>query len=98
MSDLKSEAMIDCDAERSMGCATYSGMCVHLDPDNHRCTIWNERPRACRDFDCNQDYRLQIVLRHKNLIELATAKPVAHDAQARVPYVGESTPGEAAEK
>jgi len=26
--------------------------CVHLDPETLRCRIYENRPRACRDFDC----------------------------------------------
>jgi len=26
--------------------------CFHLDPDTLRCTIYDDRPAACRAFDC----------------------------------------------
>jgi hypothetical protein len=39
------------------------GVCVHLDPVNSRCRIWNERPRVCREYDCRRDDLLALVLR-----------------------------------
>ena len=26
--------------------------CVYLDISSGNCTIWKDRPKACRDFDC----------------------------------------------
>ncbi len=34
------------------------GACVHLGDDN-RCTIYEHRPSACRDFDCRGDDRIE---------------------------------------
>jgi len=50
------------------------GLCVHLDRANHRCTIWHERPAACRDFDCNRSRLLPVVLREgfSSLVQLVT--------------------------
>src|SRR3990172_7330454 len=31
--------------------------CYALDPHNHRCTIWEKRPIACRLFNCKTDKR-----------------------------------------
>ena len=39
------------------------GLCVHCDPETHRCDRWETRPRACREYNCNEDPLLQVVLR-----------------------------------
>jgi Fe-S-cluster containining protein len=35
-----------------------AGTCVYLDRNTRRCTIWNDRPSACRTFDCRTDDRI----------------------------------------
>jgi Fe-S-cluster containining protein len=40
-----------------------SGRCVYQHPDTRRCTQWARRPAACREYDCNIDPKLKIVLR-----------------------------------
>lgn len=117
-SDSDTGVVIDCEAGRRMGCATFccrlivrlgpgerdprdprdekscidkdpsSGLCVHLDPKTKRCAIWNERPTACREFDCNEDYRLQVVLKQgiSNLVQLSLASP-EEGPVVRVPYL-----------
>jgi len=30
------------------------GRCVHLDPETLRCQIYENRPQACRNFDCRK--------------------------------------------
>ncbi len=54
-----------------------SGYCIHLDRETSRCRIWDQRPKVCRDYDCNSDILLQIVLRDgfNSLITLVTATP-----------------------
>jgi hypothetical protein len=39
------------------------GCCVHLDRASHRCRVWGRRPRVCREYHCNGDFLLQVVLR-----------------------------------
>ncbi len=34
------------------------GTCVYFDRPTLRCTIWNDRPAACRTFDCRKDNRI----------------------------------------
>jgi Fe-S-cluster containining protein len=31
------------------------GFCLHLDRKTLTCSIWEERPRRCRQYDCRQD-------------------------------------------
>ena len=49
------------------------GLCVHLDRETHRCGIWETRPRICREYDCNDDYLLQVAVRAgvRNIVELS---------------------------
>lgn len=49
------------------------GLCVNMDPATWRCTKWEERPEACREYSCNEDFKLQIVLREgfNGIAELA---------------------------
>ncbi len=39
------------------------GLCVYCDPKTQRCTRWETRPSVCREYDCNTDPLLQVVLR-----------------------------------
>jgi len=50
-----------------------NGLCVHMDTENWLCKIWESRPEACREYTCNQDFKLQIVLREgfSGIIDLA---------------------------
>jgi Fe-S-cluster containining protein len=34
------------------------GMCVHANPETHRCDIYAQRPGVCRRYDCRQDKRI----------------------------------------
>jgi Fe-S-cluster containining protein len=34
------------------------GQCSHLDRKTHGCTIYQQRPAACRGFDCRGDSRI----------------------------------------
>ncbi len=49
------------------------GLCIHLDRDTHRCSIWETRPRICREYDCNYDHLLQAAIRFgvKNIAQLS---------------------------
>lgn len=67
-----------------------TGLCVHLEPASFRCRIWDQRPRVCRDFDCNQSELLPIVLREgfvslTQLVRSRPATPKATGEQPRIP-------------
>lgn len=49
------------------------GYCTYLDRENSQCKIWEHRPQACREFNCNEDHKLQFVLRYGeiNIVSLA---------------------------
>ena len=70
-----------------------TGLCVYLDPNTHRCRIWDQRPRVCREYDCNEDPKLQRVLRegYSSLTRLATASELPPSVgKRRVPVVSSS--------
>jgi len=52
------------------------GLCCYLDRDSYMCGIWEKRPQVCREYTCNDDDLLQIVLREgfKDLKTLALSK------------------------
>ena len=39
------------------------GYCIHIDKQTWRCGNWQNRPEVCREYSCNDDPLLQIVLR-----------------------------------
>jgi uncharacterized protein len=51
------------------------GYCVHIDRDSGRCNKWGKRSKTCREYHCNADFLLQVVLREGfvNIAELARA-------------------------
>jgi len=51
------------------------GLCVHLDRANYLCRIWAQRPKVCREYDCNGDELLQVALRQdfRTIVDLAKA-------------------------
>jgi len=98
--------LVDCDAGRRMGCASYccrlivrlrvgehdpgkpeqrdkhcldkdlrDGLCVYFERGSGRCSVWERRPRTCREYECNSDPLLQVVLRegYSSLVRLALA-------------------------
>jgi len=34
------------------------GECIFFDDKTKRCSIWHERPRACREYSCEYDERV----------------------------------------
>lgn len=65
-----------------------SGWCVHLDPTTQDCRVWSRRPRVCREYDCNMDPLLQIVLEHGfvDLTTLVKSRRATASPERRVPY------------
>jgi Fe-S-cluster containining protein len=51
------------------------GYCVHIERDSGFCNNWEKRPKVCREYECNSDFMLQVVLREGfvNIAELAKA-------------------------
>ncbi len=103
MDNCKKTRLVDCDAGRRMGCATFccrklvrlqpdemeptdgatppkgfvdkdsEGYCIYFDRNSGHCTNWERRPKVCREYECNSDFLLQVVLRKgfKNIADLA---------------------------
>ena len=71
-----------------------SGRCVHQDPDTGRCRIWTQRPLACRVYDCNKDWKLQVVLERgfTSLVGLLRAEKASTRTVHKVPYVKQMRP------
>jgi len=68
-----------------------SGRCVHWDEDNGLCRNWAKRTRVCREFDCNNDPLLQVVLRQgfTSLAQLVKAEArafIPRETYIAVPY------------
>ena len=51
------------------------GRCIHIDAQSGRCLNWEQRPKTCRVYNCNDDPLLQVVMRtgFNNIAELARA-------------------------
>ena len=71
-----------------------SGLCVHFDTESARCLAWEERPFVCREYDCNKEPLLQIVLRDgfTSLTALVQATPSSGGAARRIPYLQKVRP------
>ncbi|NYH91239.1 YkgJ family cysteine cluster protein [Actinopolymorpha rutila] len=35
-----------------------TGTCVHIDPENHGCSVYADRPGVCRGYSCANDQRI----------------------------------------
>jgi Fe-S-cluster containining protein len=57
-----------------------TGICVHLNRETWGCDIWETRPETCREYDCNSDFLLQIVLREgfTNIADVAKKAATAY--------------------
>jgi len=70
------------------------GYCASLDRENHLCRTWEKRSRACRSYDCNGDFLLQVAVRNQfrniaELVRLATTAYIPQDTYIQVPSGGE---------
>lgn len=81
--------------ERAPSCGGFvakdvDGYCIHLSRADHRCGIWAQRSRACRGYDCNGDFLLQVAVRNsfENIAQLVTMAVTAYipkEIYVRVP-------------
>lgn len=76
--------------ERTPSCGSFvakdaDGYCNHLNRDDHLCRVWHQRSRACRRYDCNNDFLLQVALRNSfdNIVELARLAATAYIPRER---------------
>jgi hypothetical protein len=68
------------------------GNCIHFDPHKQLCDIWHKRPRVCREYECNSDFLLQVVLRNGftsigKLALLASKSFIPLETYIRVPLL-----------
>ena len=56
------------------------GLCIHMDQTTLRCVNWENRPITCREYNCNDDFMLQVVLREgfTNIADLARKTAIAY--------------------
>jgi len=40
-----------------------NGRCIHQDLESGLCRIWERRPRVCREYECNSDPLMQVVVK-----------------------------------
>lgn len=71
-----------------------SGLCVNFDPATHRCRIWERRPRVCREYSCNPDPLLQVVLRVgfsslARLLRASAETKIPREAHRFIPHIDE---------
>jgi uncharacterized protein len=67
-----------------------SGRCIHQVADSGLCGIYERRPRVCRDYDCNHDRMLTVVLRDGCSSIVETSRKALNEtnpASPTVPYV-----------
>lgn len=67
-----------------------AGYCVHFDLDASLCRIWERRPEACREYDCNGDFLLQVALKEgftdiADLAKKARTAFIPKECYVRVP-------------
>ncbi len=72
------------------------GLCVHMDQETWQCKNWQSRPLTCREYNCNDDFLLQVVLRDgfTNIADLArkaTSAYIPKETYLSVPVI--SNPG-----
>lgn len=68
------------------------GMCVHMDRETWKCRIWEERPEICREYDCNDDFLLQVAIRQEftsvvDLIDKASQADIPTQSYVRIPML-----------
>ena len=53
------------------------GVCIFLDTKQNQCSIYDERPLACRSFDCRELWKAFAYETPKNLQQISTWKSPA---------------------
>lgn len=74
-----------------------SGLCIHHDPQTNLCRNWVNRPRVCREYSCNTDPLLQVVLQHgfttlANLLRTSAKVVIPAAAHRFIPYLRHTPP------
>lgn len=66
------------------------GYCIHIDQTTWMCGIWENRPEVCREYSCNHDPLLQVVLAEgfTNIVDIskkALANPIPKELHKYIP-------------
>lgn len=66
------------------------GYCIHFNRESFLCAIWHNRPKTCREYDCNNDFLLQVAVRTTfrtvvDLVKAAATAYIPHEQFVRVP-------------
>ncbi len=73
-----------------------SGLCIHFDSQTNLCRNWERRPRVCREYSCNTDPLLPVVMQYgfTSLVDLLkkSARISVPPAARRVPHLGGESP------
>jgi len=69
-----------------------NGKCTFQDDETGLCNNWNNRPKICRQFDCNFDKLLQVVIRSKgnsiaDWMKESVAETIDKKDYQYVPYI-----------
>jgi len=69
------------------------GNCIHHDLENSLCKIWERRPRVCRQYECNSDPLMQVVVRHGfkslgHLVKTSASVFIPKEAHISIPLKG----------
>ncbi|MGD8999364.1 MAG: YkgJ family cysteine cluster protein [Granulosicoccaceae bacterium] len=72
-----------------------SGICIHQNRETWSCDIWETRPETCREYDCNSDFLLQVVLREgfSNIADVARKAATAYipkESYVKIPMIEKS--------
>lgn len=71
-----------------------NGLCVNMDTETWLCKIWHDRPETCREYSCNEDFKLQVVVREgfSGIVDLAKKATTAYipaETYIRIPHISE---------
>ncbi len=75
-----------------------TGLCIHFDAQTNLCRIWERRPRVCREYSCNPDPLLQVVLQQgfqslAALLRACATADIRRESYRHIPCRGEPEPG-----
>lgn len=75
-----------------------TGLCLHFDAQTNLCRIWERRPRVCREYSCNPDPLLQVVLQRgfqslAALLRASATTCIPDESHRHIPCRGETGSG-----
>ena len=85
---------VDPETQRTKGYVDKkeNGTCLHQNEQSGLCLNWENRPKVCREYDCNFDKMLQIVLkssgkRISDWMKESVKVSVIKEEEKFVPYI-----------